>query len=406
MPITFFLAVQFLREGRTQSTLITSAVGVGVTVIVFLSALISGLQTSLIDKTLGAQAHVVLRPQEEQARPLLADDDGSPIVVRRAQRPVQRPRSLLAWQQTMAQVQRDPRVLAVSPVVSGPAFAVRGTASKSVAVLGIDPASYGDVVRIEDRFTLGALPRNGNEVALGQDLAADLGVGIGDKLRLQVADGRFVLSSVAGIFELGNREVDERWVLVSLRAGQTLLGLEGGVSRLEIRVAEIFEAEQAAAALGARTGYVAESWMETNAELLTALRSQSSSSLLIQVFVILAVTIGIASVLVVSVVQKQREIGILRAMGMSRAKTVWVFVLQGGLLGLLGSIVGVAAGAGVSRLFATIAVDTRGEPLFPFEVDARLLLTAAATAVATGLIAALLPAARAGRLDPADAIRQ
>ncbi len=406
MPITFYLAVQFLREGRTQSLLITSAVGVGVTVIVFLSALISGLQTSLIDKTLGSQAHVVLRPQEERPRALVEEGPRASVVMRRTQRPVQRPRSLLAWQQTMAQVQRDPRVVAVSPVVSGPAFALRGTASKSVAVLGIDAESYGNVVHIEDRFARGALPRSGSEVALGVDLASDLGVDLGDKLRLQAADGRFALLNVVGVFELGNREVDERWALVSLRAAQTLLDLEGGVSRLEIRVAEIFEADQAAASLGARTGYVAESWMETNAELLTALRSQSSSSLLIQVFVVLAVTIGIASVLVVSVVQKQREIGILRAMGMSRAKTVAVFVLQGGLLGLLGSVVGALAGAGVSRLFANVAVDARGDPLFPFEVDAPLLLTAAATAVATGLVAALLPAARAGRLDPADAIRQ
>jgi lipoprotein-releasing system permease protein len=407
MPIVLFLAIQFLREGKAQSSLIVAAVGVGVTVIVFLSALIGGLQESLIDKTLGSQAHIVVQPPDEQPRRLLADRATPPLVYApRVQQPVQRTRSILRWQQVMAQLERDPEIQAVSPIVSGPAFAVRGTASRSVAVLGIDPEAYDRVVAISARFEAGGLPRSGTGVAIGSELAADLGIAVGDKLRLQAAGGRVELFVVSGVFRLGNREVDSRRVLVSLRSGQTLLELVGGVSALEVRVDEIFDADSVAARIGARTGLVAESWMQTNAELLTALRSQSSSSLLIQVFVVLAVTIGIASVLVVSVVQKQREIGILRAMGMSRARTVGVFVIQGGLLGLLGSAFGVAAGAAVATAFARLAVDPRGDPLFPIHVEASLLLGAAATAVLTGLIAALLPAARAGRLDPATAIRQ
>jgi lipoprotein-releasing system permease protein len=110
-------------------------------------------------------------------------------------------------------------------------------------------------------------------------------------------------------------------------------------------------------------------------------------------------------VLVVSVVQKRREIGILRAMGMSRGRIVLVFMVQGGVLGMLGSIVGVAAGVGVATAFGNAVVDARGDPLFPITVELSLVLSAAATAIATGLVAAVLPAIRAGRLDPAVAIR-
>lgn len=406
MPVAIFVALQFLREGKTASSLVVAAVGVGVTVIVFLSALIGGLQQSLIDKTLGAQAHVVVRPPEEAPRLLRAPDaaEGT-IIASQLQRPAQRVRSIVGWQRTMAELAADPEVDVVTPVVSGAGFAVRGTASKSVAVLGVEPESYVRVVAIDDRLVAGRLPGSGAEAAIGVELAADLGVEVGDKLRLQAAGGRTELFTVAGVFRLGNRGVDERWVLITLRSGQTLLDLVGGVSSLELRVRTLFDAEATATRLASATGLVADSWMTTNAELLTALRSQSASSLLIQVFVVLAVTIGIASVLVVSVVQKRREIGILRAMGMSRGRIVLVFMVQGGVLGMLGSIVGVATGVGVATAFGHAAVDARGAPLFPISVELPLVLTAAATAIATGLVAAVLPAIRAGRLDPAVAIR-
>ncbi|MFO0636930.1 MAG: FtsX-like permease family protein [Nannocystaceae bacterium] len=293
----------------------------------------------------------------------------------------------------------------MTPVVTGPGFAVRGTASKSVAVLGIDPGSYVRVVTVDQRLVAGALPRSGTEVAIGSELADDLGVEVGDKLRIQAAGGRTELFTIAGIFRLGNREVDARWVLVTLRAGQTLLDLVGGVSSLELRVRGLFDADRTAARMTAHTGLVAESWMQLNAELLTALRSQSASSLLIQVFVVLAVTIGITSVLVVSVVQKRREIGILRAMGATRRRIAAVFLIQGGALGLLGSLVGVATGVGVATAFRSAAVDPRGQPLFPIEIEPALVLVAVSIALGTGLLAALLPALRAARLDPAVAIR-
>jgi lipoprotein-releasing system permease protein len=117
------------------------------------------------------------------------------------------------------------------------------------------------------------------------------------------------------------------------------------------------------------------------------------------------VAFGIASVLAVAVVQKQRDIGILRAMGMSRRAVRRVFLIQGGLLGLLGALAGCAAGAGLARLFAGLVRNTQGDPLFPIALTPDLFLSATAVAVVTGLIAAVLPAARAAALDPVQAIR-
>jgi lipoprotein-releasing system permease protein len=199
--------------------------------------------------------------------------------------------------------------------------------------------------------------------------------------------------------------LNERWVFVSLRAGQAAFGLEGGISTIEVLGTEIFEAESLAGLITERTGLPAESWMATNAQLLVALRSQGSSSVMIQTFVILAVALGIASVLAVSVVQKAREIGILRATGTSTAKVMRVFLIQGGLLRLGGAVVGVGIGTVLALLFANLAQNPDGSPTFPVALSPVLFGRALLTAVGVGLVSAVLPARRAARMDPADAIR-
>ena len=155
-----------------------------------------------------------------------------------------------------------------------------------------------------------------------------------------------------------------------------------------------------AARIGRLTGLKAESWMETNAQLMNALRSQSLSTRMISVFVALSVALGIASVLSVSVVQRTREIGILRAMGTTRQQMLRVFLVQGALFGLAGSLLGGLAGYGLVGAFNTF-----GPKLFYIPVDPWLLVAAAVLATVTGIVSAAIPARRAAGLDPVEAIR-
>lgn len=401
MPFELFVALRFLREGRAQTVLILAGAAVGVAVIVFLSALIDGLQASLVAKTLGSQPHIVVRAPDEAARPLTSTPESLVQVVR----PAQRLRSVDQWQQVRTLLDRTPGVEAVSPVVSGPGFAARGTASRSVAIRGVEPDPFSRVIDVPSRLVAGTWRLRGSEAVIGQELAKDLGLSVGDKLRLSTAEGHADTFLITGIFDLGNKDVNERWVLVPLRSAQTLLELVGGVSSLELRVTDLFGADELARELQRRTGLVAESWMTLNAQLLTALKSQSSSRYMIQFFVIVAVALGIASVLVVSVVQKSREIGILKAMGTSTGKVMRVFLIQGAVVGVVGSVLGSAMGAGLALFFTAIARNPDGTPVFPITLEPRLFLTAAAVALFTGLIAAVVPARRASGLDPAVVIR-
>jgi len=403
-PMEWFLAVRFLRDGRMQSLLIILGAGVGVGVIVFLVALINGLQASLIAQTLGSQAHVVMRAPEEIARPQLRSTDDLTVLARSDQ-PPQRVRSINRWQQQLEAIARTPGVVASAPVASGPAFAQRGGASRAVLVRGSDPQRLFGIIPIDRKLVAGEATLAGADALIGEALADDLGLGVGDKLRLTTAEDVSDVYTVRGVFDLGNKDVNARWVIVPLRAAQTLLGLEGGVTELDLAVAEVFDASDIAARLARDTGLTAESWMEVNEQLLTGLRSQSSSSLMIQVFVILAVAMGIASVLVVSVIQRSREIGILRAIGTSRARILRVFLIQGAIVGLLGAAFGSAIGGVLALFFEKLAALPDGTPRFPVQLDAALFAGTALMALVTGLAAAVLPARRAARLDPAVAIR-
>ncbi len=409
MPVALFMALQFLREGRTQSILIASAMGVGVAVIIFLSALISGLQADLVRKTLGTQPHVSIHLPEQQPRSLWPREGiergTEPTVLSRQERATQRARGITSWHRIVDDLERMPSVEAVSPVVSGAGFALRGGVSKSINLIGVIPDRYDRVIDVSDKLKRGRMVRGGTDAVIGVDLVDDLGLDVGDKLRIQAAGDRTDLFTVVGVFDLGNAEVNQRWVIAPLRATQTLTDQVGAVSQIDVRLPDPFEAQDVASVLRGRTGLEVESWMSTNAQLLSALRSQSMSSLVIQVFVIISVSIGIASVLVVSVVQRQRQIGILRAMGISRGKIGRIFVYQGGLLGLTGSALGVGLGSAMAQLFTMGTRSADGDGMFPIVLSAQLLATAATVAIVTGLVAAALPALRAARLDPAEAIR-
>ena len=317
-----------------------------------------------------------------------------------------RVRSIEQWQQVLASIGTMPGVVAATPTAAGAAFASRGPATKSVTLRGIDPESFARVIEVVPKMKAGRFALEGAEAIIGTVLASDLGVGVGDKVRLATPEGRGDVFTVSGVFDLGNKEVNARWVFVPLRSAQTMLDIPGGATTIEVKVDEIFEAERMAREIARRHGLSADSWMELNRQLLVGLRSQSASSWMIQVLVVLAVALGIASVLGVSVIQKSREIGILKATGTSTGTIQRIFLLEGALVGGAGSVLGAP-----DRLrdggwpSPSLARAPTGDPLFPVDLTPGLYLGAAAVAILTGTLAAWFPARRAARLEPAEVIR-
>lgn len=398
MWIESTIALKFLRDGKAQTTLILVGIAVGVAVIVFITALVTGLQQNIIDRTLGTQAHIRIERATE-ANQILPVAPGTLQLLREDKRP-QRLRSINNWQQILEVLDSLPEVVAVSPVVSGPAFARRNEAFETIALIGIDLPRYEKIIPITEDIVSGEFRIGAGDGVIGVLLAENLGVRVGDKIRLDTGDERTAVINVTGIFELGVRDLDSRYVYLDLKQGQALTGLAGGATEIDVKVRDIFAADRIAERIRRLTGLKAESWMETNRELMNALRSQSMSTTMISLFVAVSVALGIASVLSVSVVQRTREIGILRAMGTSRQQMLGVFLIQGALLGLAGSLVGAFAGWGLVWVFNNF-----GPGLFYIPVSPTLIPAAMAVATVTGVVSAAVPAQRAARLNPVEAIR-
>lgn len=397
------VAWRFLREGRMQTLLIIVGVAAGVAVVAYISALIEGLQANTLAKTLGAQAHISLRAPEDLVAPAARLEAGT-AVLSDTQPRAQRLRSVANWQALLPVLQATPGVAAVSPMVSGSGLALRGEAALAIALMGVELERYDRIVNLRSKVVAGRASLQPGEAIIGRELAADLGLRVGDRLTLRtglVSDA----ARVTALVDLGVKDLNRRTVIVPLRAAQNLQGLPGGATHLDLTVTDVWAAQALAESLRRQHPLRVESWQESNAQLVSALNAQSVSTTIIRAVVLVVVVLGIASVLVVSVVQKGREIGILRAMGATRGQMQRVFLLQGAVVGALGSLLGIALAVALVWAFTTFVRGSDGLPLFAITVPVPTALRVALIATLCGVLAAVAPARRAAAMDPAQAIR-
>jgi lipoprotein-releasing system permease protein len=403
-PLATFEAIvafRFMREGLVQTLLIVSGVALGGGVIIFMSALLAGLQANIIRRTLNFQAPIQVLAPDQVARALRTDAG----LVSQVQPRAQQLRSVDQWQKAKANIERLPDVIGVTPVATGPGFAQRGDAARSVSIVGIDPSSYFDVIALPEKIIAGGADVGPIDVLIGTDLAKDLGTAVGDKITLKAANGTASTLSIAGVFDFGNKGANERNVYVALRTAQSLLDLIGGATSIDIKIRDPFAAETVAQAIRNLGDLRVDSWISTNAQFFSAMSAQILANTLIRFFVGLTVALGIASVLVVSVVQKSKEIGILRAMGTRRMQVLRVFLIQGAFMGLVGALLGSLLAWGFLVLWRGVARNPDGTPLFVVVIEPWLFALACAGAMLVGVLAAVIPARRAAQLDPAVAIR-
>ena len=404
LPFEGVVALRFLREGRIQTLFIVVGIAIGVAVIIFMSALLTGLQANFVNRVLTGQAHIQLLAAKSRVLPLgiIPGSSNDALEAATVQIPLQRAQGIDQWQSVMEQM---PEVKVVSPAVLGSALITRGDASRSASVVGMLPQRYFRIIPLRDKMVQGSAEVGSDTILIGTELAADLGVALGDPLRVSTVNGAVLTLKVVGIFDLGNKGANSRNVFVAMRTAQSMFGQSGGASILDVTLTDIYAAERIAQQIHSHTGLQADSWMKTNEQFFTAVRAQTTANTAIRFFVGLSVGFGIASVLVVSVVQRSREIGILRAMGVRRVQIMRIFLLQGGLLGLGGALMGALIGALAMLVWQRVMRNADGSIMFAMVIDSTLFVQSLVLASLTGLLSALAPALRAARLDPVVAIR-
>jgi lipoprotein-releasing system permease protein len=398
------IAWRFLKTSRSQTFLIILGIAAGVSIQIFLSSLISGLQANLIEQTVGDAPHIIVTPEDRTPSSLLKSSENLVSFILAS--PVKAEPKILSWQRIQGGLARRSDLRVASPLVEGPGNVRKGDLTKSVVLKGVLLEQADLIYELRERTIRGIPQIGGNGVLVGKVLADDLQLEVGDAITIATPAGKNGTFIVNGVFDLKNKAINSSWIFLDLNPAQTLLDLEGAVSGIEIQIEQVFQSERIARELRQEfPQYTIETWQTRNQQLLSALRSQSLSSYMIQFFVLLAVTLGIASVLVVSVTQKIREIGILKAIGTTNTGVSLIFLAQGAILGLFGSSLGALAGFLLIRLFQQAARASGGAISFSVTVNPSTLLFIVTIATVASLLAAISPARQATKLLPIEVIR-
>jgi len=404
------LALRYLISSRLQTSLLVAGVAVGVLVFTFIAALMNGLNVRLTDDITGNVAHVTLEPEPRVPRTFMPSPRGRALFAVQPGR--DDAAEIRTYRSVLEVAARMPGVRVAVPQVLGNATLARGTKSVAVAVTGVAPEQAGTIAPIDRSLVRGRLDLGVGNVVIGSTLAQDLAVDVGDRLVLRAARSRAgagasadAIVTVRGIFTLGVQAVDERVMYLELTAARKLFDLAEGVSQIELKLDDIWQAEELSAGLARATGLKATSWLDRNARLQEGLRAQASTATMIKVFSLLTIAIGVASTLFLSVMRRRSEIGILRSFGIGRGAVVRTFVLQGVLIGIMGSVVGVALGFAFAHVLLAISMTATGAPSIPIDPARGEYLRAILLATAASAFAAILPAWSAAKTDPLEAIQ-
>jgi lipoprotein-releasing system permease protein len=393
------ISVRFLLKGRLQTILILFGIAAGVAVQFFLSALIGGLQISLIDKTVGTAPHILILPADSIPVPISDQNTGKEKIFEYQTGIYKENMEILNWREYVTILKTVPELISISPVVSGQRFIVRGDVNYAVLVKGITFPDGADIYKFNKNIKSGNPDITGNNVIIGNTLSDKLKLSIGDKFYMASGGGGdfFVVSA---IIDLGSAQ-GNNIVITTLDRARNFLSLEG-ITSIEIQIEDVFQADILSEKIGNEFKRVkVESWIERNKELLTALRSQSSSSNIIQFFILFSISLGIASVLGIAAAQKSKQLGILKAMGVDNKGAAFIFLIQGLILGFIGSLIGIIIGLGLGFMFMKFA----GAAGFGLELTIANIITPVVFAILAAGLASIIPARSAGKLTPIEVIR-
>lgn len=387
MSLPFKIALRFIRYNRTQSIFIILSIAIGISVQIFIGLLIQSLQSSLVQTTIGNSSQITVTSKLQGT-------------------------SISNWNEIIQKINSDSsynkELKYVSPSVDTPIFVSEGSAINSLLLRGFDFKASDPIYNFKSHLIEGSLPTNDNEIMIGKQFAKDAGLSVGKTVTVFTANRQLKILKISGIFDFNISSINSSWAISNLKTAQNVGQLGNNVSNIEMQIVNVFDAKKVAGEISQTLNdpsIKVENWEDQNTDLLTGLQGQSISSIMIQVFVIVAVTLAIASVLAITVLQKSKEIGILKAIGLTDSKTGSVFLFQGLILGIIGALAGAGLGLGLSFMFAKFAVNSNGTPVVPLEINYFFVLISMIIAVTASIVASVIPARNSIRLDPIEVIK-
>jgi lipoprotein-releasing system permease protein len=401
------IALRYLKAKRKQTLLsVVSFVAVlgfvlGVMALILALSLMTGFQEDIQSKILGASAHVMIYPA--------------------ATRGIQNPENVIET------IRKEPYIVSLSPVIYGKVMIYSAGGANGIILKGINPEKEKSVTELAAKIEPSVLKALENSVA-GRD-AIILGVDLADSLRAKTGDLITIVSPesmlsplglmptfkkfrVAGTFHSGLYEYDNNWALVSMKSAQRLFSLDKSVTLIEARITDLYSAQKVTDDLQAKLGsrYVVDNWINQNKSLFSAMKLEKIMLFITIALIVLVAAFNIISTLVMMVLEKNKDISILMAMGCTTRQIMRIFIFQGVLIGIAGTLLGAILGVSIAWFMdhykvIQLPLDVYYIPYLPFRIRTIDFLMVTATALLVSFISTIYPALRASRINPAEALR-
>jgi lipoprotein-releasing system permease protein len=410
----WFISIRYLLAHLRQSLVCIAGVTISVTMFIAMTAMMNGFTDKFIVETVESSGHITIHDQPRETRtPILQRvyHDPNALLVVEGVKPRDKIEKIKNPQGLIAALRRMPGILAVAPQVNGDVIATYGTKTITMNVLGVEPEQTLAVTTIGQKVVEGDFARlktAADGVVVGRGVADVLGARLDDIITLSSPTGGLTTAKVVGIFSTGVTPTDYGRAYMLLNDAQTLLNKKNIINEIICRTDDYTTAEAHAAQIEALAGYKTESWQESNANFLKIFRIQTIITYIITGALLIVAAFGVLNILIMAVLERVNDIAILKSFGLSRADVTQIYVFQGLVIGLIGSLIGLGLGKltveALRRLPITVEGLVKSEGLLMSESWRNYLIAFVAAMVIT-LIAAVYPARRAATYDPVEVIR-
>ncbi len=410
----WFVAFRYFLSHKRQSLVCIAGVTISVTMFISMTAMMMGFTDKFIVETVESTGHITIHdePRETQTAILeRAYTDPNALLVVEGVKPRDNVKKIKNPEGLIQQIRRLPGVVDATPTVSGDAIATYGTKTMGLSMIGVDPIRQQTVTTIGKDVIEGSFDRlktAADGIVIGRGVADVLGAGINDIVSLSSQTGGRATAKVVGIFQTGVTPVDYSRCYMMLSNAQTLLDKKNIVNEIIIRSDDYSRARQYAAQIESIAGYKTESWQEANANFLKIFRVQTIITYIITGALLIVAAFGVLNILIMAVLERVNDIAVLKSFGFSRQDITVIYMLQGLVIGLIGSVIGLILGKIMVETLRRIPIKMEGlvkaEGILMSE-HLSLYISAFVASMIIVTAAAVYPARRAAKYDPVEVIR-
>jgi len=377
------IAIRFLKTGGTQNLLIIIGIAIAISIQIFVGLLIDSLQKTLVDRTIGNSPQIIVASSTDIS-------------------------TIRDWEVLIRKMGEVDQIKMTAVSATANAFIEDGNRNLPIIIRGFNFNNVDSIYNISDSLYEGKPYQSEREVLIGKELREELKVDVGDKIVIRTPDGKEAVFLISGFYDLGVASINESWILTNLETAQRIFNYGNRVTSIEVTVTDVFAADTTAREIKQildNDDIKVSNWKEQNEELLSGLEGQRMSSMVIQVVIIASVVVAISSVLAITVLQKSKEIGILKAMGIKDLAASLIFIYEGFLVGLVGATLGVILGLGLLYGFNASTTSPEGVAIVDLYVEYDFILISWFIGLAASTFAGILPARKSLRLSPVEVIR-